>query len=98
MNGALLCEEILRDVEAVLGAEQASLLTLREAAARSGYSEEHLGKLIRQGALPNAGRKGSPRVRVGDLPKKPRSTEASGSEARYDPQADARHLASRRRG
>jgi hypothetical protein len=40
VNGAALCDEILRDLEVVFGAEDTRLLTLREAVARSGYGEE----------------------------------------------------------
>jgi len=51
-----------------LDAEQGALLTLREAARLSGYSADHLSRLLRQGTIPNAGRKGSPRIRRADLP------------------------------
>ncbi len=94
-DGALLCDEILRDLETVLGSEEDRLLTLREASAASGYSEEHLGRLFREGKLRNAGRKGSPRIRTGDLPRRPRTNARS--ENRYDAASDARELASRRR-
>lgn len=46
-------------------------LTLEEAAQLSGYSYSHLSDLIREGTVPNAGRKGSPRIRRSDLPRKP---------------------------
>ncbi len=73
-------------------------LTLSEAAARSGYSADHLGRLIRDGRLTNVGRHGAPRVRAGDLPSRP--TPASTDVARiphgaYDPSTDARSLLSR---
>jgi hypothetical protein len=44
---------------------------MEEAARESGYSAEHLGRLIRTGRIPNAGRRSAPRVRRGDLPAKP---------------------------
>lgn len=53
------------------------LLTLDEAAKESGYSKDHLSLLISQGKLPNAGKKGAPRVRRRDLPRKPRSAPLS---------------------
>lgn len=73
-------------------------LTLPEAAARSGYSVDHLGRLVRDGRLANIGRHGAPRVRAGDLPSRP--TSASTGVARiphgaYDPSTDARSLLSR---
>ncbi len=46
-------------------------LTLTEASAESGYSEGHLGRLVSNYTLPNAGTKGAPRIRRCDLPRKP---------------------------
>jgi hypothetical protein len=46
-------------------------LTLQEAAEESGYSEDHLGRLIRDGSIPNAGQPYAPRILRRDLPKKP---------------------------
>jgi hypothetical protein len=50
------------------GANEA--LTLREAAQESGLSTDHLGRLIRDGRIPNAGRHGAPRVLRSDLPRR----------------------------
>ncbi len=67
-----------------------AVLTLQEAALASGYSPEHLRHQIAAGAIPNVGRKGRPRVRAGDLPRKaPRAGNA------YDPGADALSLVRR---
>ena len=44
------------------------LLTIREASAWSGVSYSTIESRIRAGTLPNAGRKGSPRIRRRDLP------------------------------
>ena len=46
------------------------LLNLTEAARLSGYSSEHLGRMVRDGVIPNAGRPNAPRIRHGDLPRK----------------------------
>ena len=46
-------------------------LTLAQAARESGYSPEHLGRWIRLGKIPNAGRPNAPRIRRGDVPHKP---------------------------
>lgn len=43
-------------------------LTLQEAAKFGGYSAEHLGRLVREGKVPNAGRKGAPRIARKDVP------------------------------
>ena len=48
------------------------VLTLAEAAAESSYTIAHLGRLIAEREIPNAGKKGSPRLRRSDLPRKPK--------------------------
>ena len=93
---AVTLESAADDVlEALAGVDDA-LLTLDEAARESGYSAEHLGRLVRKGRLPNAGRRGRPRIRAADLPKRALAPIAEGASASYDPVADARSLASRR--
>lgn len=49
-------------------------LTVTQAAAESGYSVEHIGRLVAEGRIENAGKKGSPRIRRCDLPKKPQKS------------------------
>ncbi len=46
-------------------------LTLEQAVEESGYSYSALQKMVREGTIPNAGKKCVPRVRRCDLPKKP---------------------------
>ena len=46
-------------------------LDLEQAAIESGYSYSALQKMASAGTIPNVGKKGAPRVRRGDLPKKP---------------------------
>ncbi len=48
-------------------------LTLGRAAEESGFSYSALEKMVRDGTLPNVGKKGAPRVHRGDLPSKPGS-------------------------
>ena len=60
--------EGLRELQATNGSE---LLSLTEAARLSGYSADHLGRLIRQGIIPNAGRTHAPAIQRSDLPLKP---------------------------
>lgn len=45
-------------------------LTLKEAARESGYSESTLQQKIAAGRLPNAGKRGAPRILRRDLPRK----------------------------
>lgn len=73
-------------------------LTLSEASKRSGYSAEHIARLLRDGKLPNAGRRGAPRVRAGDLPARPQRRVVRTTPGSYDPIADARALLSRQGG
>lgn len=46
-------------------------LTLEEAVAYSGLAYDTIRRKLAEGEIPNAGRKGRPRVRRGDLPMKP---------------------------
>ena len=70
VDGARVAEEILADLEQ-LDASGEQLLTLVEAAAESGFSADHLGRLVRDGTIPNAGRPKAPRIRRRDLLRKP---------------------------
>lgn len=58
------------ELEAVLMERESESLSLADAAAESGYSADHLARLIREGVISNAGRKHAPRIRRRDLPKK----------------------------
>ena len=69
--GAAVSDEILADLQAVTRANALEALTLREAAMLSGYTVDHLQRLVSAGQLENIGRKGRPRIRRGDLPLKP---------------------------
>ena len=97
VNGSSLLTEVLADLRATLSMQADALLSLPEAASLSGYSVEHLGRLVREGRIPNNGRKGAPRVRRADLPRKPVSLVSAGPRP-YDPDADSRNLLDRQRG
>jgi hypothetical protein len=62
------CADELEAAVAVWGDE---LFTLEEAERDSGYSADSLGRLIREGIIPNGGQTGVPRIRRRDLPRKP---------------------------
>lgn len=70
VDGAALLDDVLADFAAVTRAEANELLNLQEAARESGYSADHLGRLVRDGRIRNAGRPNAPRVRRGELPRK----------------------------
>ncbi len=70
VNGAALLDELLHDCASALSADRDTLLNLTVAASESGYSADYLGRLVKDGTIPNAGRPGAPRIRRGDLPRK----------------------------
>ena len=70
---AKLIDELLSEMRQLGTTSDDDLLSLTEAATFSGYSADHLGRLVRMGMLKNFGRHGAPRVRRGDVPRK-RST------------------------
>ena len=72
---AALIESFVTELEASLHEWDLESLTLQEATKESGYSYSALQKMVGKGRLPNVGDKNRPRVRRGDLPRKPsRST------------------------
>jgi hypothetical protein len=96
VDAAALAREIVSSIRAIRETSLNEGLTLAEASRRYGYSADHIGRLVREGKVPNIGRKNAPRVRPRDLMtlRKPQlDTRAS---KRYDPVADARSLRSRR--
>lgn len=56
------------ELEQALREQQGATLNLQEAARESGFSSDHLGELVRQGKIPNAGRRNAPRILRADLP------------------------------
>jgi hypothetical protein len=94
---AQVLEHALDRLEEALAVQDDVTLNLQEAAAESGYSAEHLGRLVREAKLPNAGRPNAPRIRRCDLPRKPTKTlspEAFPSHIRGTSQERiARHIA-----
>jgi hypothetical protein len=85
---------LIGEVRQYLAERDAELLTLTQAETESGYTYDHLRKLVAEGAIPNYGRKGKPMVRRGDLPMKPKPR---GVEA-YNAAADIAEFLGRKRG
>lgn len=79
------------ELDASLRDEADASLTLDQASRESGYTADHLRHLVAQGTIPNAGKKGAPRVRRADLPRRVKPTPS----ASYDPDADALRLLSK---
>jgi hypothetical protein len=70
VDGAALLAEVLADFQAVTGDDGDETLNLQQASRESGFSADHLGRLLRDGKLPNAGRANAPRIRRRHLPYK----------------------------
>jgi len=67
-------EDAATELEAALARWESELLSIRQAAVESGYSEDHLRALVRDRAIPDSRPNGSRgEIRIGrcDLPRKP---------------------------
>lgn len=95
VDGARIVDDFLLDLQTLRETEAETLLSLAAAAKISGYSTEHLARLVRQGILPNSGRKGRPLIARKDLPRKANSSLARGENSTYSAHADARSLRER---
>lgn len=71
VDGAPLCDEMVRDIEQLDGAVEDEMLSISEAALRSGFTATHLRRLIKSGKLTAHGSGRDRVVRRGDLPRKP---------------------------
>ena len=78
---AIAYEKCASALEEALLQEGDAPLTLRQAAEESGYSADHLGRLLREGTIPNAGRPGAPQIARRYLPIKPRARGPGVAEA-----------------
>jgi hypothetical protein len=70
-EAAATLDTVADELEMSLRAEAGDVLTLTEASAASGFSRDHLARLLRAGTIPNMGRPHAPRIRRADLPRKP---------------------------
>ena len=72
VDGAALLDEVIRLVERtdLPRPRPEPLLTLTAAASATGFSPDHLGRLVRDGKVPNYGRPRAPRVRLSECPQK----------------------------
>ncbi len=95
VKAAPLIGEMLADLEA-LGKASDDELNLTDAARVSGYSPDHLSRLVRDGKLSNYGRRGAPRVKRSELPVRSSNRVAANARNAYDVSADVRSLGTRR--
>ena len=73
---ATAIERCADDLEATLVERDETTFSLVEASRESGYTADHLGRLVRDGKIPNAGRPGAPRIALKDLPRKASAPDA----------------------
>ena len=97
---AQVCEAHATELAAAIGRHLAEQLSLKDASALSGYSTSHLRALIADGTLTNVGRKGSPRLLRGELPRKlpgkaPGENEKVSRRRGFDAASTARSIAKR---
>jgi hypothetical protein len=69
VDGARLARKYAGELEAAIKIGETEHLTLKQASDASGLSRDHLGRLVRQGKIPNAGRHGAPRILRANLPR-----------------------------
>ena len=70
-RGASVVKKCAAELQRCLVARGNEVLTIAQASAESGDSQDHLRSLVARGDIPQAGRKGSPRIRRRDLPIRP---------------------------
>jgi hypothetical protein len=66
---ATMIDTMTGELQEALHVEAEETVNLTQAAERSGLTADYLGRLVRNGRIPNVGRKNAPRVRVCDLPR-----------------------------
>ena len=71
VDGVKLADLVLAELDALDATMHAESVTLKEASLIGGYSADHLQRLVASGQLENVGRKGKPRLRRCDVPRKP---------------------------
>jgi hypothetical protein len=104
-EAATAYEFAAKELDHWLAEQGDTLLTVRQAAERVARDPETIEKAIRDGRLPQAGKKGAPRVRARDLAARYGAVALTGGSPvgtartnRYDVNADARSLLARRGG
>ena len=91
-RGAALYRRHAAELQEALREAADEVLTLSEASSESGYSESRLRHLIADGTIPQAGERGRPRVRRGDLPQKPQKNGQSTTDIEREANAVLGHI------
>jgi hypothetical protein len=97
VDGKAIAEQVIADLRAVGDAYDLASLSLTAAAQESGYSAGHLGREVKAGRIPNAGRENAPRILRRDLPRKPGNLRQVPAENMLDRKRIARAVANSHR-
>jgi hypothetical protein len=95
VNAAALTRTIVADLREIRRRTEEATVSLTAAALATGYSADHLARLVKTGKLTNHGRKHAPRVKVSECPRKPAIAATDGQ--RYNADTDALSLVGSRR-
>lgn len=79
VDGAAFAREVLSDIDELTHDSLFTPLNLVDASRESGYSAAWLGRAVREGRIPNAGRENAPKILRKDLPKKIRRLHETNS-------------------
>lgn len=71
VDAAAMCQLFLADLHALDADSDDDWISIPQAAAFSGYSKQHIRRLIQSGQLAAVGEGKARRVRLGTLPRKP---------------------------
>jgi excisionase family DNA binding protein len=87
LDGASFCRLVVADIATLLGGGGESPVKLSAAAKASGYSRDHLRRMIREGKLRSYRRGRVHLVRLSDLPMRPGGAPPAGPSERALPPA-----------
>lgn len=97
-DASRLCEEMLADFRAVQAAQHDRPLTIAQATLLTNRSRSTIERWLADGKIENVGRRGSPRVRYGDVSPFVHSDLEGVSDNAHTAHADARTVAARLTG
>lgn len=80
---------VLQELDAMRAAEVSGEVGIQEAARLSGYSVSSIWRLLNDEQVTNVGEPGRPRIRIRDLPFKPRRSVISCTPAKSPRRSDA---------
>jgi hypothetical protein len=97
-RGAAIIERRARELAEWFAAKGDEPVSVAEASEATGYTQDHLRRQLGSGELKNAGERGRPRIRRGEVQPKGFQRLARSKSQSYDPIADVRALNEIRRG